>query len=326
MVRGLSNPFYIYHAFIICHLGIVNIKHGLCLFGSRPIEPSFSLPRDSFGCAGGITQPSLPRSNWGTRRARSQKAAMDVIVEQTYPSNKNDAPFRSIHWGGRQGRSKRARPRRPRLSESIRSTQTDEWKNLSPDIVKNIVLEIRDRSYPTRKRSRLWQNYRSQSVTSTQSQGDRKYITNGFDLNAPAAMSGKVGDNSPSYFSSGIQPPLLYSPPPQSDVNSATQTSDLTSDLSAYEKPKSSAHPEFDLNVTPQMNDDVEVAPTREFERHALSDMQSGLNYPRGFDLNIPPGSEGKLPDNLRSYHKLPGSWNQASHLLSPMLLTTNLE
>ncbi|EFP92009.1 uncharacterized protein PGTG_17840 [Puccinia graminis f. sp. tritici CRL 75-36-700-3] len=202
----------------------------------------------------------------------------------------------------------------------------DEWKTVSPDIVKNIVLEISDRSYPTRRRSRLWQNYRSQSVTATQSQGDRKYIAKGFDLNAPAATSGKDGDNSPSYFSSGIQPPSLSSPPPQNDVNSATQTSDLTSDLSTHEKPKSSTHAEFDLNATPQMNDDVKFAPKREFERHALSDMQSGLNYPRGFDLNIPLGSEGKLPDNLRSYRKLPGSWNQASHLLSPMVLTKHLE
>jgi hypothetical protein len=225
---------------------------------------------------------------------------VDVIPEQAYPSNKNDAPFGSIHWGGRQGRSRRARARRPRLSESIRSTQIDDWKTVSPDIVKSIGLEISDRSYPTRKPSRLWQHYRSQSDTSTQSQGDRKYIAKGFDLNAPPTTSGEVADNSPPYFSSHIQPQSLPSPPRQSGVDSATQESDLTFDLSTHEKPKSSAHAGFDLNATPQINDDLEVAPTREeFERHALSDIQSGLNYPWGFDLNIPMGPEDALSDNF---------------------------
>jgi hypothetical protein len=42
--------------------------------------------------------------------------------------------------------------------------------------------------------------------------------------------------------------------------------------------------------------------------------------------LNIPMGPEDALSDNFWSYDKLSGSWNQESHLLSTLVLTTNPE
>ncbi|WAQ81327.1 hypothetical protein PtA15_1A667 [Puccinia triticina] len=251
MFRGLSKPLFLYHALIICHIGIMSIKPGLCSFGSRLAiaEPSFSSSRTELGCAGRNPQQNLlgVADGWTTKRARSKPKKVHVVPDRLDPPSQ---------LGRRPGRSRRVRPG---LSDSSQSGRKNELKTVLPDgLVKNRLWTPSERPWPTRKRSR-----RPQKIL------DQKPTNKGIDPNdALPEINDELKDNSRWMFSPDQSIRSLPSP---GAAESATGEVYQNSPLDMRGEPKINGPSEGSL-----VDDDVEAAPARKrFQQHAPSSKQS---------------------------------------------------